>query len=162
MIDPEGYIGSAMDLSKGEFCGEDGHWTSKFIPQKYLFANIDLTEVCKRHDWEYSIGETDKEKVEADIHFLCNLLIIMLKFESKKMLFLCDLLMQRLEMAYTTKATNEAWESFWKSLKQEVSDSKVNWFGKWMRFNWAKRYYYSVEKFGYNAYWSGKKLKSEE
>ena len=156
MIDPEGYIGSAIELSNGEFCGEAGHWTSKLIPQKYFFADIDLTEACKRHDWEYNVGKTDREKVEADIHFLSNLLIRMLKLKSDRMLFICDLLMKRLEIAYTTKATNEAWELFWKSIKQEVSDCKVNWFAKWLRFSWAKKYYEAVESMGYSAYWAGK------
>ena len=162
MIHPNGYIGSAIDLSTGDACGSEGHWLSKLVPDTYIFCKgFSLVLPCKVHDYMYEIGKTDADKMRADLYFFSNILITLLKVDSERMQFKADLLMEKLEKAYSCRATEDACEWYWKSVKQEVSDCKVNWFKKWMRFSFAKSYYESVELFGFDPYWKGKSKEND-
>ena len=159
MIDPKGYIGSAIELSTGDFCGEEGHWLSKLIPQSYFFGKVNLREPCKRHDYMYGVGKTDRDKMVADLYFLCNLLITMIGLDSERLKFIVDTLITKLDKAYSDKVTHRAWMIFWEGIKDEVSEAKrMCWFKKWLRYNWAKSYYEAVEIFGFDAYWKNKRM----
>lgn len=155
MIIHDGFLNSAIALSKGDDCGED-NWIGKIIPDYYPFCKISLKPACKPHDYDYLIGTTDREKVQADIYFFANLLILLLKLNKERLKFLCDALMQRLEKAYTTQKTNEVWKDFFNQIENNVSDLKMNWFKKWIRYKFAKKYWQAVDIYGYIPYWKNK------
>ena len=163
LINPKGYTlpdGSERNENCNG-CGAD-NWIGKIVPDRYLFCRgYDLNPACCRHDYMYEIGKTDADKMRADLYFFSNILITLLKVDTQRMQFKADSMMQKLERAYSDRETRAAWDWYWKSVKNDVSDCKVNWFKKWIRFNYAKTYYEAVELGGFGPYWTGK-VRTEE
>ena len=52
-------------------CGP-GKWGDLAVPD--TFYGLKVTSVCKLHDIEYEVGETEQDKEDSDINFLRNLL----------------------------------------------------------------------------------------
>ena len=61
----------AAILQRRGGCGP-GKWGDLAIPD--TFWGLKVTSVCKLHDIEYEVGETEIDKIMADIFFLVNLL----------------------------------------------------------------------------------------
>ena len=77
-----GYEGLSEER-KATICngaGAAGDWRSKFIPNSMW--GLDLLEVFHRHDYDYHIGNTAEGKWDADINFLINCVILILRAES--------------------------------------------------------------------------------
>ena len=57
---------------KSNGCGSG--WLAKLIPN--TIYGISVREACRRHDWSYEVGKTQKDKDLGDVQFLLNLLTI--------------------------------------------------------------------------------------
>ena len=68
LIIPKGFRGSAAELSGG--CGSDGALFD-YVPDNFL--GVDISLCCKIHDYLYTIGLTEEDKVLADKMFYKNL-----------------------------------------------------------------------------------------
>lgn len=55
----------------GNGCGSEG-WLGKLVPED--LAGINISESCKYHDWLYSKGGCEEDKLFADITFLHNMI----------------------------------------------------------------------------------------
>jgi len=58
---------------KGNGCGPDG-WKGGLIPD--TLGGINISEACSIHDYDYSIGGNDDDRERYNLHFLCNMLMI--------------------------------------------------------------------------------------
>ena len=61
----------AAILQRSGGCGP-GKWGDLAVPD--TFWGLRVTPVCKLHDIEYEVGETELDKIMADLFFLVNLL----------------------------------------------------------------------------------------
>ncbi|MCK4500444.1 hypothetical protein KAU11_08095 [Candidatus Babeliales bacterium] len=71
------------EKEKSEICngaGAAGDWRSAFIPNSMW--GLSLREAFDRHDYAYHIGKTAVDKEDADMHFLCNCVTIILAARS--------------------------------------------------------------------------------
>lgn len=68
LIIPKGFRGSAAEMSGG--CGSDGALFD-YVPDSFL--GVDISLACKIHDYCYSIGGSEADKIKADKMFYENL-----------------------------------------------------------------------------------------
>lgn len=73
IIKPKGFKGSAAEMSGG--CGADGALFD-YVPDNFI--GVDISLACKIHDYMYSVGNTQEDKVRADQIFYKNLKRIVL------------------------------------------------------------------------------------
>jgi hypothetical protein len=152
MINPPGYIIDGIE--RNENCNGCGLSHGDIIPDEY--GDTSLLPACCRHDYRYETGKTEADKVRADLELFCNMLILLTKANTDQLEFAITLLMDRLEKSYTQRTTDFAWKEFFEKVKFEVSITKLNWFRKWVRYNFAKTYYEAVAMWGDMAFYKGK------
>jgi hypothetical protein len=68
LIIPKDFYKSASYISGG--CGSDNSWID-LVPDRFLL--LDITICCKIHDYLYTIGGTEKDRLRADRMFRTNL-----------------------------------------------------------------------------------------
>jgi len=68
LIIPKGFKGSAAEMSGG--CGPEKSWFD-LVPDHFI--GVDISTPCKIHDFCYTIGGTEEDKIEADKMFHTNL-----------------------------------------------------------------------------------------
>lgn len=61
----------AVIIQRSGGCGP-GKWGDLAVPD--TFYGLKVKPICKLHDIEYEVGETEDDKAAADIFFLVNLL----------------------------------------------------------------------------------------
>jgi hypothetical protein len=71
---PQSYLDASEEVraAVANGCGPSG-WKEKIIPDNIF--GTDISKPCEIHDWRYKYGETEEDKVFADIEFLENLTI---------------------------------------------------------------------------------------
>lgn len=74
---PPGYEGSASSISGS--CGSEKAWFD-FVPDRFI--GVVITEPCRIHDYDYTIGGTEKDRYKADRRFRKNLRACVLNDES--------------------------------------------------------------------------------
>ena len=69
LIIPPGYPGSAASISGG--CGSDGALFD-LVPDNFI--GVDILECCRIHDFLYTVGGSEEDKIKADRMFRTNLI----------------------------------------------------------------------------------------
>lgn len=69
---PQSYLEASPEVRAAvcNGCGAGG-WKFDIIPDNLY--GLDISEACNIHDWMYTVGETEADKVEADQLFLENM-----------------------------------------------------------------------------------------
>ena len=68
LIIPKGFKGSASEMSGG--CGSDKAWFD-LVPDRWI--GISVKRCCQIHDYLYTIGGAEEDRIRADRMFYTNL-----------------------------------------------------------------------------------------
>lgn len=58
---------------EGNGCGPEG-WKGLLIPD--TLGGIDISEACRRHDYDHFIGGSEEDRQKSNMNFFCNMVII--------------------------------------------------------------------------------------
>lgn len=94
-------------------CGSG--WLTKLVPNTIYGTSI--REACRRHDWAYTVGKTEEDKIVGDNQFLLNLLIII--DEADKWYYPTKLARLR-AMDYYSAVKDHGSDAYWADKGKEV------------------------------------------
>ncbi len=124
---PDGYwkIPEAERVLRNTACGAGSGIGDLVVPDSVF--GIRVTEVCRIHDYMYSVGETEEDRLIADRVMLNNLLRVVEEAKSKCKIpvwctFLATIRRYR-AMTYYTAVRNFGGPAFW---KEKNSPSEIN------------------------------------